>query len=370
MPVSVIIFFVTLLAAVGLVVTQKWHGHFSLDTASGVQHHHTEPTPRIGGVAIAMGLASAWELAPPDVRAVLGPMLMAGIPAFLFGLMEDLTKRVSVLHRLLATMASGVLAWYLTGIAMQNTGVPPLDWLLGFTPIAVLFTAIAVGGVANALNIIDGFNGLAAGAIVIMLGALGLIAAGVGDSTLASVCFLLACGAIGFCFVNWPFGPIFLGDGGAYLLGFCLAWLAVLLPMRNPQINAWASLLVCAYPVLEVAFSVQRRHKRVGHHPGAPDKCHLHHFMHRRVVCKLFPHMRRRLQNGMTGPFGWVCAALPAAWGVAFAQNTLMLAVGFGLAVFGYVAVYARLTQFRWCFSARTLRPGSVSAGLPESTRS
>ena len=88
------------------------------------------------------------------------------------------------------------------------------------------------------------------------------------------------------------------------------------------------------------------------------------------MVCKLFPHMRRRLQNGMTGPFGWVCAALPAAWGVAFAQNTLMLAVGFGLAVFGYVAVYARLTQFRWCFSARTLRPGSVSAGLPESTRS
>ncbi len=353
---------VTLLAAVGLVATQSWHGRFSMDNGAGVQNHHKEPTPRIGGVAIAMGLASAWGLSTPDVRAVLGPMLLAGIPAFLFGLLEDLTKQVGVLPRLLATMASGVLAWYLTGTAMQNTGLPPLDWLLGFTPIAVLFTAFAVGGVANALNIIDGFNGLAAGAIVIMLGALGLIAAGVGDSTLASVCFLLACCTFGFFIVNWPLGPIFLGDGGAYLLGFCLAWLAVLLPMRNPQINAWASLLVCAYPVLEVVFSVQRRRRRVGHQPGEPDKCHLHHFIHRRVICKLFPHMRRRLQNGMTSPLGWLCAALPAAWGVVFAENTVLLAIGFGLAIFTYVTVYARLTQFRWCFSARTLHVGAAES--------
>ena len=57
-----------------------------------------------------------------------------------------------------------------------------------------------------------------------------------------------------------------------------LGWLAVLLPMRHPEINAWATLLVCAYPVLEVAFSVRRRRKREGHHPGQPDKAHLHHF--------------------------------------------------------------------------------------------
>lgn len=362
---NALVIIVTVLATVGLVATKKLHGRLSLDHGVGVQNHHKEPTPRIGGVAIALGLASAWLLAAPDVRAVLGPMLLAGIPAFLFGLLEDLTKRVGVLSRLLATMASGALGWYLTGIAMRNTGLPPLDLLLGFTPIAVLFTSFAVGGVANALNIIDGFNGLAAGAIVIMLGALGLIATGVGDITLASVCFLLACCALGFCFVNWPLGPIFLGDGGAYLLGFCLAWLAVLLPMRNSQINAWASLLVCAYPVLEVVFSVQRRRHRVGHHPGEPDKCHLHHFIHRRVICKLFPQMRRRLQNGMTSPLGWLCAALPAAWGVVFAESTVLLAIGFGLAIFSYMAVYARLTQFRWCFSARTLHVGAVASQGP-----
>ncbi len=127
---NVLVIAVTLLAALGLVATQKWHGRFSLDNAVGVQSHHKEPTPRVGGVAIAMGLAGAWILAAPDVRAILGSMMVAGLPAFLSGLLEDLTKRVGVLPRLLATMASGVLAWYLTGVAMQNTGLPPLDWLL------------------------------------------------------------------------------------------------------------------------------------------------------------------------------------------------------------------------------------------------
>ena len=235
-----IIFATTLLASAALVLTQRWHGRFSLDNAFGVQNHHTEPTPRIGGVAIALGLTAAWLLATPDVRKILSPMLLAGIPAFGFGLAEDLTKKVSVKARLLATMFSGALAWGLTGIAMQNTGVPPFDWLLSFTPLAVVFTAFAVGGVANATNIIDGFNGLAAGAVAIMLGAMGLIALNLADAPLATVCFALAVCALGFGAVNWPLGKLFLGDGGAYLLGFIVGWLAVLLPMRHPEINAWA----------------------------------------------------------------------------------------------------------------------------------
>ena len=71
-------------------------------------------------------------------------MLLAGIPAFAAGLLEDITKKMGVLPRLLATMASGVLAWYLSGVAMQNTGVTLFDMVLGFMPVAVLFTAFAV----------------------------------------------------------------------------------------------------------------------------------------------------------------------------------------------------------------------------------
>ena len=357
-----IVFTTTLLCSVALIASQCWHGHLSLDTAMGVQNHHTKPTPRIGGVAIAMGLLVCWLLSAPDVRAILGPMLLAASPAFAFGLLEDITKKVGVMARLLATMLSGFIAWYLTGVAMQDTGLPPLDWLLQFTPLAVLFTAFAVGGVANAINIIDGFNGLAAGAITIMLAAMGLMALSVGDAPLATVCFLVATCSLGFGASNWPLGRIFLGDGGAYLLGFILAWVAVLLPMRHIEINAWATILVCAYPVLEVAFSVRRRRNRLGHHPGQADKVHLHHLIHRRLVCKVWPHLSGDLKNGFTSPFCWVLVAVPAAWAVVFAQNTPMLIMAVGVLVFFYSAVYARLSQFGWCFKARTLRPNLIKA--------
>ncbi len=356
MPIYLSVFIVTLLASVTLVVTQRWHGHFSMDGIEGVQKFHVTPTPRIGGVGIAVGLIVAWTLSTPDVRAILGPMLLAGIPAFAFGLAEDVTKKVGVLPRLLATMASGLLAWYLTGIAMQDTGLPPLDWLLSFTPIAVLFTAFAVGGVANAINIIDGFNGLAAGSLVVMLGAMGLIAFNVGEPDIAAVCLLVCSCVLGFGAVNWPYGKVFLGDGGAYLLGFVLAWVAVILPMRSSQVNAWATMLVCAYPVLEVGFSVHRRRKRDGSHPGQPDKAHLHHFLHRRLVRPAVSRMSPTLQNGLTSPLCWLFAALPSGWAVVFARNTAMLAVGLGVAIFIYAAIYARLTQFRWCLSAVTLK--------------
>ena len=352
----VAVFIVTLLAGIILVATQRWHGHFSMDGTDGIQKHHETPTPRIGGVAIVLGLVAAWLLAAHEVRGVLGPMLLAGIPAFAFGLAEDVTKKVGVLTRLLATTFSGFLAWYLTGVAMQDTGLPPLDWLLSFMPVAVLFTAFAVGGVANAINIIDGFNGLAAGSLVIMLGAMGLIALNVGEPAIATVCFLVASCALGFGAVNWPLGKVFLGDGGAYLLGFMLAWMAVQLPMRSPLVNGWTTMLVCAYPVLEVFFSVRRRRKRVGSHPGQPDKAHLHHFLHRRLVRPHLPHMSPTMQNGLTSPFCWLYAALPAGWAVVFASNTLMLALGLAVAVFTYAAIYARLTQFCWCFSAATLK--------------
>jgi len=357
-----IVFTVTLLAAALLVITQRWHGHLSMDGTSGVQKFHIHPTPRIGGLAIACGLLAAYTQTSALVREILAPMLIAGIPAFGAGLLEDITKRVGVKPRLLATMFSGVVAWYLTGVVMNKTGIAPIDWMLSFTPIAVLFTAFAVGGVANAINIIDGFNGLATGAVAIMLFGMGLIAVQVGDGTLASVCFLLAAVILGFWAINWPMGNIFLGDGGAYLVGFMLAWIAVLLPMRNPSVTAWATLLVCAYPVLEVFFSFIRKSKRAGHHPGHPDKVHLHMLMYRRISRKLFPNANRALQNGLTSPFAWIYTLIPVGWAVVSYDQELVLAIGLLVAMLTYWALYMRLTQFRWCFTSLTVSKKHLSA--------
>lgn len=96
--------FVALLVCYLLVWTQRWHGAYTLDSAVGVQKFHSHPTPRIGGVGILAGLAVLHLQAAPDAQAVMGPMLLAAMPAFWFGLAEDLTKRVGARMRLMACM--------------------------------------------------------------------------------------------------------------------------------------------------------------------------------------------------------------------------------------------------------------------------
>ena len=345
---------VALLVALLLVHTQSWHGHLSMDSEFGVQKFHTSPTPRVGGIAIAAGIGAGYLLADPGRKALLGPLIVAGIPAFAFGLLEDLTKRVSVRTRLLATMACGVLGWGITGHSITGADVPGLDWLLGFTIFSVVFTAFAVGGIANAINIIDGFNGLAAGTVIIILAAFGAITAALGDHDIARVCLILAGAVTGFLLVNWPLGKIFLGDGGAYFVGFALAWLAVLIVDRHPELSAWAPVLVCGFPILEVLFSIVRRRRR-NLSPGDPDRLHLHSLVKRRVTRALLPNATNLVRNSVTGAIMWLAALVPAAMAVAWATNTAMLILGFVVCGLLYTAVYARLAQFRWFWTTRTV---------------
>ena len=340
---------VALLTALLLVTTQRWHGHLSMDGTEGVQKFHTLPTPRVGGVAILLGLLVGYALSSPGQKGLLGPLLLAGTPAIVFGLTEDLTKQVSVRTRLMATMACGLLGWVLTGLSITDANLLGLDWLLGYTVLSVAFTAFAVGGVANAINIIDGFNGLAAGTVIIILTGFGLMASALGDADLASIACILAAAMLGFGMVNWPLGRIFLGDGGAYFVGFALAWLAVLLLARHPGVSAWAPMLVCGYPVLEVLFSIARRRRR-GLSPGAADRLHLHSLVKRRVVRALLPRASKLVRNSVTGAVMWGAAFVPAAIAVSWPTNTPALILGFGVCALLYAAVYARLTQFRWCF--------------------
>ena len=340
---------VALLAALLLVATQRWHGHLSMDGTEGVQKFHTLPTPRVGGVAILLGLLVGYFLSGPGQKGLLGPLLLAGTPAIVFGLTEDLTKQVSVRARLLATMACGVFGWVLTGLSITDANLFGLDWLLGFTVLSVAFTAFAVGGVANAINIIDGFNGLAAGTVIIILAAFSLMASALGDADLASIACILAAAMLGFGLVNWPLGRIFLGDGGAYFVGFAVAWLAVLMLARHPGVSAWAPMLVCGYPVLEVLFSIARRRRR-GLSPGAADRLHLHSLVKRRVVRALLPRSSKLVRNSVTGALMWGAALVPAAIAVSWPTNTPALILSFGVCALLYAAVYARLTQFRWCF--------------------
>lgn len=337
-----------------LVGTKKWHGAFSMDSSTGVQKFHTAPTPRIAGIALVVGVLAGYAFssqspAAAEKRQILSDILMAGMPAFIFGLLEDITKKVSVKTRLLATMASGLLGWGITGTSLTSVDVWGIDWLLGFTVISVLFTAFSVGGLANAINIIDGFNGLTAGVALIMLTAFGLIAREVGDIPLAFTCLVVAGAVFGFFLVNWPFGKIFLGDGGAYFLGFTLAWIAILLPERNPQVSAWASLLICSYPIIEVIFSIYRRKfLRSNCDATQPDASHLHSLTNKRWTRRIFSEASPTLQNGLTSPFIWMYAAISCTTAVFFYLSTWKSFTLIFFCAFIYLSIYSKLAFFKW----------------------
>ena len=345
---------VSLLTALLLVFTKGWHGHHTMDLHEGIQKFHTDPTPRVGGIAIAFGVIAGYSLTDPAKKALLGPLIMASIPAFVFGLLEDITKRVSVRIRLLATMSCGVLGWTITGYSITYANMPGLDWLLGFTFVSVVFTAFASAGVANAINIIDGFNGLAAGTVLVILAAFGVITSALGDHNLSHVCLILAGAVLGFLVANWPLGKIFMGDGGAYFIGFALAWLAVLILQRHSQVSAWAPVLACGYPILEVLFSIVRRRRR-NRSPGDADRLHLHSLVKRRVVRFLMPRANNLVRNSVSGAIMWAAAIIPAVIAVLWPTQSLVLVLGLLVCAVLYSAVYARLTQFQWCVSPATL---------------
>jgi UDP-N-acetylmuramyl pentapeptide phosphotransferase/UDP-N-acetylglucosamine-1-phosphate transferase len=335
-------FGVSILISVLIVFTKRWHGQFSTDEFHGIQKLHVHPTPRIGGVPILLGLIASVLASPPELIDTLWPWVLSAIPAFAFGLIEDLTKRVSILLRFMATMASGVLAWHLTGYSITAINVWGIDWLLQFTIISVLFTSFSVSGISNSINIIDGLNGLASSMVMWALLGVAVLASHLGDKFLASACLIILACVMGFFVLNWPLGKLFLGDGGSYLLGVLLAWACVLLVERNHSVSPFTALLFCAHPVIEVFFSIYRRkirHQRLDH----PDRLHYHSLFNRRSMQSLMPNTDITLRNSVSGLLIGGLSVLPAIlaqWVYSSTIYSVCCFAGFGL---GYVTLYRRM---------------------------
>lgn len=345
-----------------LVLTKSWHGVFSIDAHEGIQKFHFSPTPRIGGVAILAGLCVAWFNAPQELKSMIGVFLLAGLPAFIFGIAEDTTKKVSVLHRLLGTMASGLLAWWLTGYSITRVDVLGIDALLSMGFVSVLFTCFVVGGVANSINMIDGFNGLASSTSALAFTSFGLIAYQVGDMQLAAISLLLSSCVLGFFGVNWPFGKIFLGDGGAYFVGFSLAWIAVMLIERNAQVSAFAAVLVCVHPVTEVLLSIYRR-KIKKQHPGQPDRMHFHSLVYRRYARRWLSGVSPSARNSITGLMVGLMSLSAGILANIFYQSMWCSLLALLTLMFAYASLYKRMVRHKWCASMRFSMFAKILAG-------
>ena len=286
----------TLIAAIGvsaltaafLVASSPTHLRFTGDRAgTGPQKFHVIPVPRVGGLAILAGLVVGLLLIkgrgyalPADVAA----FGIAILPIFLAGFAEDISNRIRPSVRLMAAFVGAAAAFWLLDAELRRLDLPYVDTLFRFTPLAFVVTVFCVGGVAHAINIIDGYNGLAGVVSAIILTSILVVAMLVGDEFVASVSVAAIGAVIGFLIWNFPRGRLFAGDGGAYLLGFTIALLSVLLVTRNEQVSAWFPLLLCAYPVWETLFSIYRKKLLRGQSPGEPDGVHLHMLIYKRLV--------------------------------------------------------------------------------------
>jgi UDP-GlcNAc:undecaprenyl-phosphate/decaprenyl-phosphate GlcNAc-1-phosphate transferase len=345
--------FLSALLICGLLVRfQGWHLTFSADRDfAGPQKFHTTITPRIGGLAIFIGLqigsgVLVWTENP--VNAMFFYVMVASLPVFVAGLAEDLTKFVGVKWRLLAALLSGWVFTALFEINAIRLDIPYLDLLLQNPWLAVLFLSIAIAGLSNAYNIIDGFNGLASMVGIISFLAIGYVAHQVADP-LVMILAWIGIGAIaGFFLWNYPRGLIFLGDSGAYLIGFIIACASVLLVVRHPLVSPWFALLVNAYPIFETLFTMWRRFVHQGKSMGLPDGAHFHSLIYRRVM-RWVDHSDQQghyLRNAKTSPYLWILSSIGVVPAVLWWDSSFLLILSSLLFILFYVYLYRKMVRF------------------------
>ncbi len=320
------------------------------DYPEGVQKFHTKPVPRAGGLAIFMAcffVGVAFLFAGKDFSLRYFLFLLSACPAFLAGFFEDITKKVPPRWRLMAAFVSAGIAYFLLDAKIQRLDMFFLDPLVRLSFFSFVFTCFAVAGVSHAFNIIDGFNGLCSGVSAMVFGAYAYVAFMVKDMFLLYLSLVLFFSVFAFFIWNYPFGLIFLGDGGAYFLGFSSAVIGVLLVKQHKVVSAWFPLILVLYPVWETVFSIYRRKFLKSLSPERADALHIHSLIFKRVVKEIFNSRSDTVANPFTSLYLWVLEFLCVAVGVAFWRHTFWLVLFSILFVLIYIWLYNRIVRFK-----------------------
>jgi UDP-N-acetylmuramyl pentapeptide phosphotransferase/UDP-N-acetylglucosamine-1-phosphate transferase len=347
-------FVISVFVSLYLIKQAKHHGAALDSDLSGVQKVHAHVVPRIGGIGIFLAVVLtglATRLRAPAIGNEILAMLLSSSIAFIGGIVEDFTGRVSPTRRLLATMCAAAMGWWLLGARIEHIdGVFSYTLLLSSIWLSLPFTILSVAGIANAINIIDGFNGLASVVSICMFLSLGYVGLQVNDQFIVVASLMVAGATAGFLIWNYPAGLIFLGDGGAYFLGFMLGELSIMLVMRNPQVSTWYAALLLIYPVFETLFSIYRRIFLRGRPASMPDGIHLHSLIFRRLVLwAVGRHDARALTRGnsMTSPYLWGLSLMAVAPATMFWRHSFVLILFCLLFVVSYVWLYSRIVRFK-----------------------
>jgi UDP-GlcNAc:undecaprenyl-phosphate GlcNAc-1-phosphate transferase len=252
------------------------------DRADARKLHATE-IPRIGGVAIVASVALTLAVLAGVIGANAflehgsGLLVVLGgaLAIHILGLYDDLWQvraRWKFLAQILIALAVYILGVRMTTLSLPFIGIVNLPFA-----ISLAFTVLWFVGITNAFNLIDGLDGLAAGAALFALMTMFVVASANGRSGAALVTLVLAGATLGFLYYNFHPATIFLGDSGSLFLGFMLAGIGVLSAQKSPTVIAVAIPVVSlGLPVLDTSLAILRRFLR--RQPiFSADRGHIHH---------------------------------------------------------------------------------------------
>ena len=330
------------------------------------QAMHHELTPRVGGLGVLAAILAASVYLPLTLSAELAIFALAAVLLFGAGLLEDLGYHVSPRGRLLAVMIASVIVIAGIGIWIPRADLPLLDLLIGQWYIGIPLTIVVVAALSNGFNLIDGVNGLAAFTSIVAALAMAAIANEVGASTASVAGVLLAASILGFFALNYPFGLIFLGDAGAYTIGFALSWFGIFLINFSPDVSPWAILLTVFWPAADTIYAIYRRTSR-NRSMMHPDRLHPHQVVLRCLEVCLLGRNRRNLANPMTTAALAPFVAAPPLVAVLVWDRPVLALVSFllfGVVFVTSLAVLTRLAQGRSFARVRS----AVAETLPART--
>lgn len=281
----------------------RWGAHrFKLvDDPSEERKVHEKPIPRLGGVAIAAGFflpvlalnfvdndVSQAYLA--DIQALIGLIGGASVMV-LVGLLDDVFH-LSARYKLAAQVAVAVAVYFLGyDIGILAT---PFGFTIDLGWFSLPFTVLWIVGVMNAINLIDGLDGLASGVSLFTVVTLFVLAFVNGNIVVGMTSVALAGALVGFLRYNFNPASIFMGDSGSLFLGFVLAVTAISGSAKSSTVVAlMIPLLALGLPLFDTSMAIVRRFAK-GQHIFAADRGHVHHRLldlglsHRQVVLALY----------------------------------------------------------------------------------
>ncbi len=271
-------------------VLVRWAPAIGLTDAPGPRKVHSIPVPRVGGLAMAVGLLVPTLMTvelTPSIRGVL----LGLVVLLLFGLWDD---RVNLGYR--TKFAGQVLA---AGLCMIVGNVHIGTLMIGSVivlpeAVSVFITFLFLIGITNAVNLADGLDGLAGGLVLLCLCAIALFAAISGNSTVAEMALIEGGAVLGFLRFNTHPARIFMGDSGSQMLGFSVGALALLATQGEAcPLSAALPLLLLGLPIMDT-LTVMATRIRAGRSPFSADSNHLHHrllalgFAHREAVLLIY----------------------------------------------------------------------------------